>query len=190
VQLGRLYEHMNNWKEAELQYNISLEERPGYVYALAGLARVAAANKDFDKAIEHYIDASSYISDPSFLQGMAEVYESAGQPDKMLEMGKELVHEMTSDHHHGGTDDYNDLELACAYLLVNDHDKALKHALTEYERRPDNIEVNETLAWIYYKKGQVQKALPYIESALRTNSKDAILQARSQEIFKAAGQTN
>jgi len=50
-----------------------------------------------------------------------------------------------------------------AYLEVKDYDNALKHALLEYNRRPQNIDVNETLAWVYYNRGEYQKALPYMQ---------------------------
>ena len=66
---------------------------------------------------------------------------------------------------------YADKELAYAYLSINKYDKALEHAILEYNRRPDNIEVNETVAWMYFKKGEAAKALPYLKIALITNSK-------------------
>ena len=40
---------------------------------------------------------------------------------------------------------YADGELAHVYLKAGNYDKALKHALAEYNRRPANIEVNETV---------------------------------------------
>jgi competence CoiA-like predicted nuclease len=42
---------------------------------------------------------------------------------------------------------YADREMAYAHLAVHNTDKALEHALLEYNRRPDNIDANETLAW-------------------------------------------
>ena len=41
VQLGKLYEQLGEMKYAEMHYTIALENRPGYPYALAGLARIA-----------------------------------------------------------------------------------------------------------------------------------------------------
>ena len=43
VQLGHLYESMGDLKSAVNQYTVAVEERPGYVPAIAGLARIAAA---------------------------------------------------------------------------------------------------------------------------------------------------
>jgi hypothetical protein len=42
----------------------------------------------------------------------------------------------------------------------------------EYNRRPQNIDVNECGGVSYYKKGEFAKALPHIESALKTHCKN------------------
>jgi tetratricopeptide (TPR) repeat protein len=77
--------------------------------------------------------------------------------------------------------------LAYAYLKVNNYDKALEHALAEYNRRPDNIDVNETLAWVYYCNGDFAKALPYAAVALKTGSKNPTLLCRTGLIYSKTG---
>jgi tetratricopeptide (TPR) repeat protein len=82
---------------------------------------------------------------------------------------------------------YADRELAYAYILNNDNENALKHALIEYNRRPMNIDVNETVAWVYYKMRQYNKALPYIQTALKTNSKNPVLLCNAGLIYAHSG---
>jgi tetratricopeptide (TPR) repeat protein len=53
VQLGKLYEQTGELKYAEMNYAISLQNRPNYPYALAGLARLAVAAKDFGKQLDY-----------------------------------------------------------------------------------------------------------------------------------------
>ena len=53
---------------------------------------------------------------------------------------------------------YADKEMAYAYLAVDNYDKAIEHALLEYNRRPDNIDANETVAWVYYKKSDYSES--------------------------------
>ena len=65
----------------------------------------------------------------------------------------------------------------------------LEHALLEYKRRPDNIDVNELVAWIYYKRDDVKKALPHIKIALKTKSKNPTLLARAGLVYYKTGDT-
>lgn len=191
VQLGHLYENMGDLESAEMNYSIALEERPGYVHALAGMARLALAAKDYKRAIAYYMQADSLVNDFSFKEELVDVYRLAGQEDKALATAKIVIAEMNRMGDDAANDEtighYADRELAYAYLKTGDYDKALEHALAEYNRRPKNIDVNETLAWVYYQKGDYTKALPYIRVALKTNSKNPVLLCRAGLIYEKAG---
>ena len=189
VQLGQLYEQRGDLQNAQLQYETSLEARPGYAYALAGMARIATGKKEYEKAIGHYVHAYDMINDPSFEEKLAEVYAASGQQEKSKEIANEVIRQMTaaSSNTSDSAGHYSDRELAYAYLAVNNPDKALEHALLEYNRRPDNIDVNETVAWAYYKKGEVAKALPYIKTALKTNCKNPTLLGRAGLVYFKSG---
>jgi tetratricopeptide (TPR) repeat protein len=190
VQLGHLYENTGDLKNAEMNYTIALNERPGYVHAMAGMARIALAKKDYSKAIDWYQQASKLTNDFSFKEELADAYFLSGQKDKAMATAKMVIDEMnknaaaTTDESIGH---YVDRELAYAYLKVNDYEKALVHALAEYNRRPKNIDVNETVAWVYYQKGEYAKALPYIQTALKTNSKNPVLLCRAGLIYDKTG---
>ena len=191
TQLGHLYENIGDLKSAEMHYTIALTERPGYVHALGGMARIALAAKDYNKAISYYLQADSLVNDFSFKEDLVDVYQLAGQKEKAAQMAKAGIDEMNKNAVGAATDEnighYADRELAYAYLKIDDYDKALEHALAEYNRRPKNIDVNETLAWVYHQKGDNEKALPYIKEALKTNSKNPVLLCRAALIFLSAG---
>jgi tetratricopeptide (TPR) repeat protein len=108
-----------------------------------------------------------------------------------MRIAKTVIEGMSKDAQQGITNDkighYADRELAYAYLKVDNYDKALEHALAEYNRRPDNIDVNETVAWVYYSKGDYAKALPYAAVALKTGSKNPTLLCRTGLIYSKAG---
>jgi tetratricopeptide (TPR) repeat protein len=192
VQLGHLFENIGDLREARLNYSLALEERPGFVHALAGLARLALAVKDYDGAISYYLQADSLANDVTFKEELVDVYQLAGRKSQAEATSKMVIEEMSRNASAAATDEsighYADRELAYAYLKANDYDKALEHALAEYNRRPKNIDVNETLAWVYYQKGDYAKALPYIEVALRTNSKNPVLLCRAGLIYNKSGQ--
>jgi tetratricopeptide (TPR) repeat protein len=192
VQLGHLYENTGELKYAEMHYTIALQERPNYAYALAGLARIALASKDYNKAISYYLEADSLVNDYAFKEELVDVYHLAGQKDKADAVSKIVIDGMSKDSQLGNTNEsighYADRELAYAYLKINNYDKALEHALLEYNRRPDNIDVNETVAWVYYQKGDYAKAASYINTAVKTHSKNPTLLCRSGLIYARAGQ--
>ncbi|MBC7889559.1 MAG: transposase [Ferruginibacter sp.] len=192
VQLGHLYENTGDLKNAEINYSTALNERPGFVHAMAGMARIALAAKDYNKAIAFYLQADSLVNDFSFKEELVDVYQLAGQKDKAAFTAKMVIAEMNKNAVASASDEsighYADRELAYAYIKINDFDKALQHALAEYNRRPENIDVNETLAWVYYNKGDFAKALPRIRVALKTNSKNPVLLCRAGLIYEKAGE--
>lgn len=191
VQLASLYEKTGDFKTADSLYQSSLFLRPNYPYAIAGLARVALANNDYNKAIAYFEKADSVITDYSIKEELVDVYRLAGQNKKADEIAKKVIEGLSQDAQSAKTNEnighYADRELAYAYLKVNDKDKALEHALAEYNRRPQNIDVNETVAWVYYNRGEYAKALPYVKGALRTNSKNPVLLSRAGLIYYKAG---
>ncbi len=187
VHLGHLYEVTGDLKSAEMHYLVALEQRPGYAYAIAGQGHIAIANHQYDKAISYYLQADSLINDYSFKEEMAEAYRLAGQKDKADSIIKWVVNAMSKDSEKGQADEsighYADRELAYAYLKAGNYDKAVEHALAEYNRRPANIDVNEAVAWTYYMKEDYDKALPYIKTAMKTNSKNPTLLCRAGLIY-------
>jgi tetratricopeptide (TPR) repeat protein len=192
IQLARLYENEGDVKSAEMHYTIALDQRPGYAYALAGLGHIAMAQKDYSKAVALYLKADSAVNDYSMKEQLAVLYTLAGEKKKAKAMMQVVIEGMSQEAQKGEKDQnighYADKELAYAYLMVKDYDKALQHALAEYNRRPHNIDVNETVAWMYYKKGAPEKALIYINEALKTGSKNPALLCRAGLIFTQNGQ--
>jgi tetratricopeptide (TPR) repeat protein len=192
VHLGHLYEMIGDAKTAETQYLLALDYRPGYAYALAGRGRIALALQQYEKAIGYYEQADSLINDHSFKEGLAEAYKLSGQKNKAESILQQLIH-MMDDHaadtkgHHHEMEHHADLELAHIYLKTGDYNNALEHAMEEYERRPGNIEVNETIALVYYMKKEFTKALPYMEMAMKTKSKDPNLLCLAGLVYAKTG---
>ncbi len=178
VYVGHLNEMTGNYEEAKTIYETALIHRPNYAYALAGLGRVAKAEKKYDEAIKDFNQAKFNVADYAFFDELSDIYlltskpaESQKELDNAIKMlsngnGKE------SDSQHGH---YADRELALLYVKQKNYDLALQHALTEYNRRPLNIDVNQTLAWVYYKRGEYENANAKITTALTTQSKNPVL---------------
>ena len=187
VGMGHLYEITGDTATARGYYQTAAQLRSNYPYALAGLGRLAKLQKNYPKAIEYFEEAKVQLPDYSFSEELIDLYALNNEPQKQAAALKEAIAMLTTGEHDGENDEeighYADRELAYIYIKSNELDKALEHALMEYNRRPNNIDVNEVMAWAHYKKGEADKALPYIEKALSTGSKNAVLQARAALIY-------
>jgi len=190
-QLAGLYEKISDYKTAEALYNQSLQYRPDYPFAYAGLGRVAMAAGDYKKATDYLRKADVLITDNGIRDELSEAYRLAGETQKASDILATEIKDLSENAVAGDKDEavghYADRELAYAYLKAGDNNKALEHAMLEYNRRPDNIDVNETVGWVLYNKGDYAKALPYIKVALKTNAKNPVLLSRAALIYSKAG---
>ncbi len=190
-QLANLYQKTGNYSEADTLYQLSLTVRPDYAYALAGLAQIAVSQKDYTKAINLYNKADSVVDDYTIKEELVDAYQQSGQQAKADALSKQVIDELNANAQAAVANQnlghYADKELAYAYLKIKDNDKALEHAMLEYNRRPDNIDVNETVAWVYYCRGEYAKAVPYVNVAMRTHSKNPVLLSRAALIYYKSG---
>ncbi|HTF03062.1 MAG TPA: tetratricopeptide repeat protein [Bacteroidia bacterium] len=174
--LGQLYEQTSSMDSAKYCYELAQYNRTDYPFALAGLARIEKAKGNNAAAIAWLEKANLQISEYSFYEELAELYAANGEKVKadsamataiaMLGPG-ETDNEAVIGHGH-----YADRELALAYARTGEYDKAIMHAITEYNRRPNNIDICETLAWVYYKAGKYYLAEDMMRKALRTGKKN------------------
>ncbi len=175
--LGHLYEVTGDLQNAQMNYEITLIDRPDYAFALAGLGRVEKAKRNYSSAIQYFEKAKAQVKDFSFDEELTELYRFTNQPKKASEHAYETIAALTnmSDKNGNNHGHYADRELAYAYLNIYNYELALKHALIEYNRRPENIDVNQTLAWVHYKRGEYIDARKYMDVALHTGSKNSVL---------------
>jgi tetratricopeptide (TPR) repeat protein len=193
VQLGKLYEVTGDLENATKHYQMAVAARENYPFAQAGLARIARMKGNNTEGVALLESANKSIIEPSFYDDLSDIYFVQNQRAKANEAAKTLIkmlggnHNETVEHstdkaipEHGH---YADKELAEAYLKIDDLEHALFHANLEYARRPENIDINEVMAWVQYKSGAFDKAVPYIEKALKTNSQKAELLWKAGQIF-------
>src|SRR5688572_6337051 len=182
-QLGKLYEKTGNLKEAEMNYLITLKNRQNYPYGLIGLAGIAVAQKNFDKALTLYRQADTLSNNHIVKEGIAEVYQQTGEEQKAKNMAQEVLAHVKELSLTGN----EDLEMAHAYLGLENYDQSLVYAMKEYARRPANIEVNEVIAIIHYQKYDYENAFKYINTAMATNNKNPELLGYAGLIYYKAG---
>jgi len=170
ITLGDLYRNYGDVKNAEIEYKKTLQERPNYAFATAGLAKIEISKGDYTAAKKLLNQATEVIPEFSFYQTLAEVNQMEGNTGEVRKLNGELIEMLQEDQESGHN---MDLELADIYLTLNNNpEKALTYAERAYKERPNNITVNQAMAKIYYKKGDFEAAAKHINIALQTNFKD------------------
>jgi tetratricopeptide (TPR) repeat protein len=187
TQLANLYFNSGNLEEAELEYKLTLQNRPNYVYALAGLGRVRAAQGDTDGAIEYLNQAVTIMPLPEFVITLGDLYQASGQVES-AEQQYELVTAIETLHRANGVD--MDMEIA---LFNADHNKNITETLAlarkAYANRP-SIHAADALAWALYKTGSYEEALAYSEEALKLGTKDSLKLFHAGMIALKLGEIN
>lgn len=185
VQLGNLYAGAGDLERAERVYAESLERLPGYVHALAGMARVRTARGQLEEARALYEEAVARMPLPEFVVALGELHEATGRTEE-AQRQYALVGAMLQLFQAERAD--IDLELA---LFEADHgnpQRALALARAAYERRP-GIRGAEALAWALHRAGRSDEARPLIAEAMRLGTQDAVLYFRAAMIARASGDT-
>jgi tetratricopeptide (TPR) repeat protein len=171
TQLATLYFNMGDLDRAQLEYQRTLQNRPNYVYALAGLGRVYAAQGNMDEAIKLLSQAVEMMPLPEFVITLGDLYQATGQHAAASQQFK-LVATIERLHRANGVD--MDMEIA---LFNADHDQNLDETVAlarkAYENRP-SIHGADALAWALYKTRNYEEAQKYSEEALQPGTKDAL----------------
>lgn len=180
LQLAQLCIRYDKIEEAASILNQILEERPDYPFAKASLATVYMKQTKFKEAESELKEACLIIPEVSFFVQLAELYKQTNQTEAFNAIIPEILAMLNDDMNHGHN---MSLEYAAVYTdLLNDPDKALKYLQEDVAMRPDNIDINRSLAKIYQMKKDPQNSLMYLEKASSTNSKNPELIKLKQNI--------
>ena len=184
VQLGNLYFATGDLAKARTTYEESLAALPGYHFALAGLARVASAQRRFDVAIGLYQQAVARIPLPELLVGLGETLQAAGRTQEASDQYALVAAEQQLFAANGVR---TDMEMAAFFADHGDSAQAVTLARQAYRERP-SIFGADTLAWALYRDGQTPEAAPLLEASLRLGTRNSRLLYHAGMIELALGE--
>jgi len=184
--LGMLYFQEGKLDTAAYIFKGILEERPNYAYALSGLAQINSARKNYAEAVILLRQALAVTPEHMFLEQLADTYRFSGDIYRADSTAQEVL-KAFGQHEQGGWNINREFAMFCANHDLN-LAAALKRAKIEYETRPNNIDVQETYAWLLYKNGQAPEAAPIIAQAMRLKMRRATLSYHAAMIYFAANQ--
>jgi len=172
VQCGNLYFNHGHVHAAEEQYGEALRVFPGYLYGLAGMANVRAAEGRLEESARLDEQSLAVIPLPVVASTLGDVYLRLGRVDD-AERQFALVEYI------GQLTDLNRIvfnrDLAFFYADHHRHvDRAVALAEREASSRHD-IYTLDTLAWAYAAAGRVADADRLIGQALSLGTRDALL---------------
>ena len=171
VQLGKLFWNRGHEAEAAKEYHAALAAFPGYVYALDGLAQVAAAQGRLERAAALERRAQETIPLPQFVGFLGDVERAAGH-QRAARRSDALIGVIDRVLRANGV--RTDLELA---LIRVDRGVAPERTLALARRaqkaRP-SIDGDDVLAWALARSGRCTEALDYSRLALRLGTRDAL----------------
>jgi len=156
VLLGRIYAIGRDFSNARKSFEEAFKIDPGNERALFNLAQMEQSQGSIDKALEHYEKIRAKNPDNAFISLMvAMLLETKGEAEKAKEIYKQVL--VTKPENliaannlafylaeHAPTPE----NLATAEILI----------LPFMDKLKDNLSLTDTIAWIYYRKGQYEKA--------------------------------
>ena len=166
VVLGNLWFLAGDLDKAEASYQSSLSRSPGYVFALAGQARVEWARGNLGRAIELLGEATAVVPFPELLIALGETQEAAGRTDD-AQATYRLVREIEGLFRANGVN--TDLDMALFEADHGDPARALELARSAYQATP-NVKAADALAWGLYRAGDLDQARQHAEEALNLGS--------------------
>jgi len=185
VYLGSIHERLGQPQEAAAAYRRALDRERHHLAAARALARLSWRDGRKAEAIRILEDAAAAHPDsPLPLLELAQLHDAAGSPGPAIAAYRRaLQRDVTNPA----------LLNNLAYLLGADPatlDEALGLAEQAYRRAPRSPAIADTLGWLLYQKGDVERAEPLLVEAVRTAPTDPRIRYHLGMVYAKRGKAS
>ncbi len=171
VQLGHLWFGGGRPDAAAEEYRQALNALPGYPHALAGLARVEAAEGRFVRARALAARAVEAVPLPHFVATLADILAASGRQAEAREQWAVFG---ALDRLARARGAGNDLELVLPLVDRGGRPaEALARARAAHARQP-SLDGDDLLSWALVRSGRCEEGLRWSQRALRLGTRDAL----------------
>lgn len=184
--LGKLQIDRGSYGAAERSYRIALSADPSYVPAQAGLARVLAADGNFDAAIARYQRVVEQLPLPQYAIELGETQEAAGRT-AAAERSYALVGVQAKLLASGGVN--SDVELAIFEADHGDPVEAVKLGRAGWKAAP-GVRSADAYSWALHEAGRSGAAERMAAEAMKLGSRDPSFLFHAGMIARASGDTD
>jgi len=169
-QLGELYLGVGRMDAAAEAFRLGVGADPTSVASFTGLAMVAWARGDLDRAIGEMSDVVRRFPAPEYVIALGDLYQRAGN-DEAAAQQYQLAQAESDLFAAAGVN--MDLELALFEANHGDPAEALAAAEAEWARRR-SIQVADALAWALHANGRDGEASRYARRALSLGTREGL----------------
>ncbi len=140
--------------------------------------------EDTDRAIEAFQKGLGFNSQHiGILFRVGVVYDKIGDKDASIEQMKKII---AIDPHHTNALNYLGYTYADMGINLDEAERLITAAL---KNRPDDGYITDSLGWVYYQKGQIEKALVFLKKAVALMPEDPIILEHLGDAYLALGKT-
>lgn len=167
--LGEMYALYGEAEKAEKIFEQILVMRDDYPFAIGALAQLDIEKGLYSKAEAQLHKAIDIIPEVGFYVSLAQIYKEQDRQEELDAIMVEIFEMLQDDVNHGHN---MNLEYASIHLdILDDPAKALEYLQMEYEKRPENIDVNRQMAKANYAINKIDDSRTFIAMASTTDSK-------------------
>jgi tetratricopeptide (TPR) repeat protein len=170
--LGEVYVTLKKYDEAEKSFRKAIEVNPKWNIPYRNLAHMYIVRGNFPAASQVYQDGLRVLpEDPQLLFSLADVYERAHDYEQATIIYERLL----------GKNPADDLAANNLAVLLAEHKtdsqslKRAKELAIRFESSPQAI-FRDTLGWVYYKAGEVDKATVVLDNVVKQTPAVSIFQ--------------